>query len=210
MSALVLGLLALSALPLRPEPPSRERELQAIRAEIVRLETRLVRARQEQSGLQGEIAKTDLELKLQESRLSEATAARHLAAEREAAGERQVARLEADLAAARRELGRRLVGLYSLGRQGYLRLFLSLKPDSRLLPSIRLMRYLARRDRESIDRFTAARIELAGERDRLVTRRSEIERWIGQEEKRRRELVRLRGRQTDLLAEARRASQVLA
>jgi septal ring factor EnvC (AmiA/AmiB activator) len=207
---LILGILTLSALPLLPEPPSRERELQAIRAEIARLETRLARAKQEQSGLQGEIAKTDLELELQQGRLAEATAARNLAAERQAAGLRQVARLEADLAAARRELGRRLVGLYSLGRQGYLRLFLSLKPDSRLLPSIRLMRYLARRDRESIDRFAAARAELEGERDRLAARRAEIERWIGQEERRRRELVRLRGRQTELLAEARRESQVLA
>ncbi|MEA2694545.1 MAG: murein hydrolase activator [Acidobacteriota bacterium] len=207
--ALVLFLLALAARPLLPEPPSRERELAAIRAEIARLETRLVRAKQEQSGIQGEIAKTDLELKLQEGRLAEATAARSLAAEQEAAGLRRVAKLEADLAAARRELGRRLVGLYSLGRQGYLRLFLSLKPDSRLLPSIRLMRYLARRDRESIDRFTAARADLAGERDRLATRRAEIERWIGQQQGRRRELVRLRGRQAELLAQARRESQVL-
>jgi septal ring factor EnvC (AmiA/AmiB activator) len=210
VSAGLLGLLALSALPLRPEPPSRERELAALRAEITRLETRLVRARQEQSGREGEIAKTDLELKLQEDRLAEATAARRLAAEQEAAGMRQVATLEAELAAARRELGRRLVGLYSLGRQGYLRLFLALKPDSRLLPSIRLMRYLARRDRDSIDRFTSARAELAGQRDRLAARRAEIERWIGQEETRRRQLVLLRGHQADLLAQVRRESQDLA
>src|SRR5262249_45122314 len=159
--ALVAGLLALSALPLRPEPPSREKELEAIRAEIARLTTRLAQVKQEQSGLQGEIAKTDLELQLEASRLAEATAAQKLAAEQVAAGERQVARLSDQLAAARRELGRRLVGLYSLGRQGYLRLVLSLKPDARLLPSIRLMRYLARRDRQAIDRVTTTRAALA-------------------------------------------------
>lgn len=205
------GLLALAALPLwlRAEPPSREKELAAIRAEISRLETRLARVKQEQSGLQGEIAKTDLELKLQESRLSEATAARKLAVDEEAAGERRVAQLSADLETARKELGRRLVGLYSLGRQGYLRLFLSLKPDSRLLPSVRLMRYLARRDRESIDRVTEARASLAGERDRLAARRAEIETWLGQEQARRRDLVRLRARQADLLAQAKREGQAL-
>ena len=206
----VLGLLALSALPLRPEPPSRERELQALRAEIARLETRLARAQAEQSGREGEIAKTDLQLKLGENRLAEATAARKLAVEQEAEGVRRVAILEAELAAARRELGRRLVGLYSLGRQGYLRLVLSLKPDSRLLPSIRLLRYLARRDRDSIDRFTHAKAELGGQRDRLAARRAEIERWLGQEQERRRELVRLRGHQTELLAAAKRESQDLA
>jgi septal ring factor EnvC (AmiA/AmiB activator) len=208
-SALVVCLLAASALPLRPEPPSREKELAAIRAEIARLETRLIRAKNEQSGLRGEIAKTDLELKLEEERLAEATAARSLAAERVAAGERQVTLLAGELAAARRELGRRLVGLYSLGRQGYLRLFLSLKPDSRLLPSIRLMRYLARRDREAIDRFTTARTQLAAERDRLITRRAEIERFLGQEEARRRDLVRLRRHQEELLAQAQQESQTL-
>src|SRR5262249_44132482 len=151
--ALVSGLLALSALPLRPEPPSRpsrETELESIRAEIARLTARLAQAKEEQSGLQGEIAKTDLELQLEESRLAEALAAQKLAVEQVTAGERQVALLSEQLATARRELGRRLVGLYSLGRQGYLRLFLALKPDARLLPSIRLMRYLARRDREAI------------------------------------------------------------
>jgi len=208
-SALLGGLLALSALPLRPEPPSREKELEAIRAEIARLSDRLARAKQEQSGLQGEIAKTNLELQLEESRLAEATAAERLAAEQVAAGERQVALLTDQLAAARRDLGRRLVGLYSLGRQGYLRLALSLKPDDRLLPSIRLMRYLARRDREAIDRVTTARSELAVERDRLVGRRAEIERLVGQEQARRQELVRLRRHQEDLLAQARKESQTL-
>jgi murein hydrolase activator len=212
-AAWALGLLALSALPLKPEPPSlpsRERELQAIRAEIARLETQLARAKKEESGLQGEIAKTDLELKLQEERLAEVTAARRLAEEQAAAGEREVARLSAELAAAQRELSRRLVGLYGLGRQGYLRLFLALKPDTRLLPSIRLLRYLAYRDRAAIDRATAARAALTGERDRLVERRTAIERSFAQEEGRRRDLVRLRRRQADLLAQAERESQALA
>ena len=52
----------------------------------------------------------------------------------------------------------RLTGLYRLGRQGYFRLFLSLKPDRRLLPLVRLMRYLARRDRAAIDRYQEARV----------------------------------------------------
>ncbi len=128
---------------------------------------------------------------------------------RVAASERAVAALEAALAAARVDLGRRLTGLYRLGRQGYLRLFLSLRPDAQLLPSIRLMRYLARRDRATIDRYTEDRERLASERDRLREARAEGERWIRQERSRRAELVRLRDRQAALLASAEREHQVL-
>src|SRR4029079_17784858 len=42
-----------------------------------------------------------------------------------------------------------------------------------------------------------------------VRRVAEFERWMGKKKKRRREPVRLRGRQTELLAEARRLSQAL-
>ncbi len=141
--------------------------------EIARLTERLAAARKAQSGLQGEIDAVAVELRLQEARLTEATTARDLAARRVAAGEREVARLQGALDTARDDLKRHLTGLYRLGRQGYLRLFLSLKPDRRLLPSIRLMRYLARRDRSAIDRYQEARVNLRRERDQLVARRQE-------------------------------------
>jgi septal ring factor EnvC (AmiA/AmiB activator) len=206
-----MGFLLLLTLvaPLPAQKPSREAELAALRMEIARLTERLSAARKAQSGLQGEIAAAAVELRLQEARLNEATTARDLAARRVAAGEREVARLQGALDTARDDLKRHLTGLYRLGRQGYLRLFLSLKPDRRLLPSIRLMRYLARRDRSAIDRYQEARVNLRRERDQLVARRQETERWIASERTRRQQLVAARHRQETLLAQLQKESQTL-
>jgi len=204
---------AVSPQPSVPPPDSlpAARELAQIRAEIARLQARLERSRRERTGLAGELQTTEVELTLEGRRLAEAVAARDVAAARAAASEREVGDLEAALAATRRDLGRRLTGLYRLGRQGYLRLFLSLRPNAvRILPSIRLMRYLARRDGATIDRYTEDRERLATERDRLRAARAEGERWIVQERARRATLVALRQRQATLLAAAEREHRELA
>jgi septal ring factor EnvC (AmiA/AmiB activator) len=203
-------LLAL-ALPAVPQPPlSREQELDRLRGEIAKLESRLGEARRLQSGLRGELAAADLELRLQEARLAEAAAARDLAVRRAEEGEREVARLEVALEQARQGLRRRLGALYRLGRQGYLRLFLGLRPDERLLPSIRLARYLARRDRAAIGRYQESRQRLALERDRLAAQRAELDRWLAQEQARRRQLAAVRQRKAALLARAEREGRDLA
>jgi septal ring factor EnvC (AmiA/AmiB activator) len=203
-------LLLLSAVvPLPAQKSSREQELAGIRLQIARLTQQLETARRAQTGIQGEIAAVDLDLQLQETRIAEAAAARDLAARRVAAGEREVQRLEGALDEARAGLQRSLTGLYRLGRQGYLRLFLSLKPGQRLLPSVRLMRYLARRDRAAIDRYQEARARLATERDQLVARREETERWIGSERVRRQQLVAVREHKQSLLARFEKESRTL-
>jgi septal ring factor EnvC (AmiA/AmiB activator) len=207
----VLGLLlALTLLsPLPAQKPSRETELAGIRLEIQRLTQKLETAKRAESGLQGEIEAAGLELTLQETRIAEAAAARDLAARRVAEGEREVERLEGELAGARADLQRSLAGLYRLGRQGYLRLFLSLKPDRNLLPSVRLMRYLARRDRAAIDRYQEARVRLARERDQLVARRQETETWIASERLRRQQLVAVRQHKQELVARLQAESRTL-
>ena len=205
------ALLAALALPLYPQAPpgpparsdrisARERELAGLRAEISRLESRLGAARLRKTSLQDELAAADLELKLEETRLAEAMTARDLAARRAAVSELEVARLERAFGDARHDLHSRLAALYRLGRQGYLRLLLALDPDRPLLPSVRLVRYLARRDRQSMDRYRAARADLARERDRLVAERAEREQWIAREEARRGELLAVRARRAELLA----------
>jgi len=207
-------LLGVALAALAPTPPpqagSRARELAQIRAEIAGLEARLAQTRSAATGLEGELQTTGVRLRLEEERLAEAAAARDLAASQAAASERAVADLEVSLAAARADLGRRLAGLYRLGRQGYLRLFLSLKPDARLLPAIRLMRYLAQRDRATVDRYTDDRARLAVQRDRLRAARAEGERWIREERARRAALVALRDRQAALLAAAESEARALA
>lgn len=217
MRRAVWALLLALALPLHPQSSpsrpdrisSRERELAGLRAEIARLEGQLGEARRRQTGLQDQLAAADLELKLQETRLAEAMTARDLAVRRAAASELEVARLERAFAETRRDLHRRLTALYRLGRQGYLRLLLALDPDRPLLPSVRLVRYLARRDRQSMDRYRAARAGLARERDRLVAERAERERWIEREETRRRELLAVRTRRAELLARVRKEEREL-
>jgi septal ring factor EnvC (AmiA/AmiB activator) len=206
-----LGLLILliAVSPLPAQKSSREQELAGIRLRIARLTQQLEAARRAQSGLQGEIAAVDLDLKLQETRIAEAAAARDLAARRVAAGEREVQRLEGALDTARGGLQRSLTGLYRLGRQGYLRLVLSLKPGQRLLPAVRLMRYLARRDRAAIDRYQEAQTRLGAERDHLVARREETERWIGSERVRRQQLVAVREHKQSLLARFEKESRTL-
>jgi septal ring factor EnvC (AmiA/AmiB activator) len=208
------ALLAALALPLYPQSAgrtsARERELAALRAEIGRLEGRVAEARQRQSSLQDELASADLELKLQEARLAEAMTARDLAVRRATASETEVARLELALDETRRDLRGRLAALHRLGRQGYLRLFFALDPERPLLPSIRLVRYLARRDRRAFDGYREARTGLARERDRLVAERAESERWIERESARRAELLAVRSRRATLLARVEREQSALA
>ena len=211
----VLALAALAsggagALEVRPPASSREAELAAIRQEIARLEGRLEQARRQQSGLVGELAAADLGLELEERRLAEAVAAQRAAAERQATSAVQVQRLEGELERSRRAFRHRLTGLYRLGRQGYLRLFFLLKPDQRLLPSIRLMRYLVRRDRESVDRYQQARLLLAAERDRLAGEQRERDAWIERATVRRGELVAARRRKAVVLARVERERRDLA
>jgi septal ring factor EnvC (AmiA/AmiB activator) len=196
--------------PSLAQKQTREEELSTIRKEIAALSSRLEAARRQQAGLRSEVAEADLELRLHETRLAEAVAARDLAARRVEEGEAEVRRLEGTLDAARRGLRSRLTGLYRLGRQGYLRLFLSLKPDQRLLPSVRMMRYLARRDRLAVDRYQEARTRLERERGRLLAQREETESWMRQEEVRRRQLVALRERKAGLLARTEREQRSLA
>lgn len=177
----------------------REAALAQIREEIATLQGQLARLTTKETGLEAELRRTLLELELQEKQLAEATAAYELAAARAAAAEVQVAQLEAALKGIREDLRRRLVGLYRLGRQGYLRLFLSLAPQRDLLPAIRQLRYLVRHDQMTLDRYVTVREELGKERKLLESQRSEMQAWKEQEAARRDKLVGLRRRQESLL-----------
>jgi septal ring factor EnvC (AmiA/AmiB activator) len=196
--------------PASPGERARQAELAALRAEIAELEGRLEQAGRQQTGVEGELAAADLALQLEEKRLAEAVAARDAAAEREAASAAAVGAQEAALAESRSEFQRRLVGLYRLGRQGYLQLFFQLKPDARLLPSIRLMRYLVRRDREAMDRYQEAKEQLARRRDQLGAERQEREGWVGREQANRNGLVAARQRKASVLARLERERSALA
>lgn len=216
-AALCLVLAAVTALPASspadqaaPPEASREEELAAIRAEIARLQERIEQARAEAEGLAGELARLDLELELQQRRTAEAAAAREVAAARAEAATTELANLEASLAELRKELRRKLAGLYGLGRQGYLRLLLAVEPGTDLLAAVRQMRYLVRRDSEAIDEYQDMRTAQSRVRDDLEARRREVEDWRRSEEARRQELLGLRRRHATLLARAEAERETLA
>lgn len=171
---------------------TREAELAEIRTKIDGLRTQVDEIRQREQSLEDRLERVSAELDLQEARLAEATAALEVATLRAAEAETRVAELEADLAEVRDDLRRRLTGLYRLGGRGYLRLFLSIRPDQDLLPALRQLRFLVLRDRRALDRFAEIRDELIAEQDRLESRRAEMAEWRGEESTRRDELASAR------------------
>ncbi|MFQ5350734.1 MAG: murein hydrolase activator EnvC family protein, partial [Thermoanaerobaculia bacterium] len=183
---------------------TRGRELAAIRGEIARLQARLSSVADESRGLSGELERTELSLELQARRLEEAQAARRLSDARLVDLSEAVAGLEVQLEDHRRALQSRLVDLYRLGRQGYLRLLLSVRTRRQLLPAIRSLRYLARRDGMLLGRFLDTRAELSFERQQLVSRQRERELWVNLERERHAELTRMRRRQARLLDQLQR------
>src|SRR4029079_2144227 len=90
-----------------------------------------------------------------------------------------------------------------MGHNGYLRLFMALRPSDSMLPGIRLLRFIARRDSNALESFRAAEAELAVERDGLLKERQEVEAWVAREQSRRGALAQLRTRQKEQLAGSR-------
>ncbi len=183
---------------------ARGQELAAIRGEIARLQARLSSVADESRGLSGELERTGLSLEIQAKRLEEAQAARRLADAHLRRLGGAVAGLEVQLDEHRRALQRRLTDLYRLGRQGYLRLLLAVRTRRQLLPAIRALRYLARRDATLLSRFIDTRAALTVERQELLERRRERQLWVDLESERHGELARLQKKQALLLSQLER------
>lgn len=193
-----------------PDEAARAAELAAIRGEIARLERRLESMQTRQSSLEDELERLGVELALQEQQLAEATAARDLADQKAARAAERIADLRLALQGVRQDLRKRLVGLYRLGRHGYLRLFLSLDPDRELLPAIRQLRFLVRRDREALDRYAVLRDELTAEGALLLSEQEAMAAWERREAERRDSLRTLEQRQQQLLERVNRERRALA
>lgn len=201
----VLGwaFLLVATVPARAaDPDPRVADLERLRGEIAQLQAQLGKAQQRTRSLAGELAATSLQLRLQERRVQEAHTARTLAADRTAAIEAEVGTLERRLVTVRQDLRGRLAGLYRLGRAGYLRVLLALAPGQQVLPAMRQLRYLARRDGELLQTFHDTRDRLAIEQGALTVERQRLEEWVRQEEQRRAGLAKVRARQATLLARA--------
>lgn len=194
-------LLAFAATAQQPST-SQSQELEAIRAEIARLQAELQQVRTRRAGLADELTRVELELDLGRQRLAEAAAAQELLAARIDETAARVERLATAERRARERLQSSLAGLYRLGRGGYLRLALSISSGDDVIDGVRVLRYLARRDARAFERYLDTRARLTVERQGLDEQRQRLESWVENERRRRRELEELRARQTRLLAEA--------
>ncbi len=192
------------------ETRAREAELERIRGEIAELTARLQDVRARTEGLEGELERVSIELDLQQKRVAEAAAAHELARRRVEEAEARIADLQARLDAERTRLESRMAGLYRLGRHGIVRLAFSLEPGDDPVAAIRLLRYLARRDAASVERFEDLRSRLAVERAGLEQERAAAETWLGQQAARRDELARIEDRQRTLIAGAHDEGERLA
>ena len=153
LAALALVLAGAAGVSAQGSASSREQELEVIRGEIARLTARLETVKRSAAGISGELDRLELELELQSQKVAEAASAKAIAEERAAASEAAIAELERRLAEERRKLRDRLTGLYRMGRHGYLRLLLSLTPGEAVLPAVRALRFLARRDAATVASF---------------------------------------------------------
>lgn len=204
LGALLLTAVAVLAADEQAAPRPEAAELVEIRGEIGRLEAELATLRTRTSDLEGQLARLDVELALVERRVAEAATARRLAAAELVEAEAAVRQQDLELGRARGDLGRRLVGLYRLGRQGYLRLLLGASAGKDVVSSVRLVRFLAQRDQGAIAHYEAVRSELAKRRDELQARAREVARWAESEVERQQQLASLRREQVGLLSQAQR------
>lgn len=189
---------------------SREAELETIRDQIMVLQARLNRVRQEATGLRGDLEQTEVALELQRSRLAEAQAARRLAEDSLAEVGGEIANLETRLEDLRASLRQRLIDLYRLGQEGYLRLFLSIQSQDDLLPGIRQVRFLVKRDGGLLAAYEKAHAELAYKRQELAGHDQEVQEWLEAESSRAEQLERLQRRQSRILAELEREDRSLS
>ncbi len=204
LALLCCGCLVLPAL-LAGQPPGgrrsgREEELAEVRAQIEVLRGRLEAISTQQSGLEKDLALVEADLELQQVQVKEATEALALASEQADHAQQRVERLKKELAQARDDLKRSLTALYVLGRHGYWRLFLQLRPDGGLLPSIRSLRFFILRDQQAIAKVEAAETALLEESAFLLARRREVEAWHKDQAARRDSLAETRRRRAEVLA----------
>ena len=178
---------------------TREQELDVLRGEIGRLRAELDKVRSREDSLEDRLEVAKAELALQQARVAEADKELALATAKVETAQAEVASLSADLTGIRDDLRRRLVGLYRLGGQGFLRLFLAMEARDNLLPAIRQLRFLVKRDRLTIDRYVTVREQLTQQREVLVQQLAQVEAWRGHELGRRDELKKIERRRQRLL-----------
>lgn len=183
--------MGLFALATAASGQDRESDLERLRVEISRLEDRISVLDVDAEDLLQRFAQARAEVDLQQARVGEAETAKALTEERRNSSQARVVELESELEGRRRGLTRRVQSISRFGGQGYLRLFLAIDAETELLPALRQLRHLIRRDASAVEAFRAARADLALEIDRLERLEEEAARWLEEEREREQHLERL-------------------
>ena len=197
-------LLLAMALPLRAraeQAEPRSLELEAIRASVGELRAELAELDEVETGVDAELRRIDLELRLQRQMVAEATTERQLTEESLRTSLAKIETLEATVAAARERLTGRILALYKETPTDWLRGLVSVRAPADLFLYLRTLRYLVRRDARALPVYLEERAELAAERDRLEIRERDVLRLVERERLRLAELARAQRRQR-LVAEA--------
>jgi len=158
-------------------PMSRYEELEGLQAEIERLQDQLDALSAEREVADQAHRRVTLELDLQGARWREAEERRLLAEQALVATGAEVERLQKEVDRAEKALRARLGSLYRVGRNGHLRMLLSISSQDGLLPGARTLRYLATRDANDLAQFRDSQEKLKQELETLETQRAERRRW---------------------------------
>ncbi len=179
----------------------RRNELDSIRARTVELRDELAEIESVGTGVEAELRRLELEVRIQRQMVIEATAERALAEEALSLSAQRVEELESATTEARQRLSSRIVALYRAAPADWIRGLLAVEGPTDLLLYLRTLRFLARRDARLLSSYLEERADLAVERDRLESRTREVEKSIRRERARLNELALARRKQ-GLVAQA--------
>jgi len=163
----------------REEKVSDKEKLRRIKEEIKRLKARYEAALSEEKSILGELERLGVAVELRRAELDRLEVELRINRERQREVRRRITKLRKKIDDEKKLLGRKLVFIYKLGRLSYLRMALSMEEAGGFREGYYYLSFLARRDRELIDRFrqdialfTRSKRELKeGERRLLALRR---------------------------------------
>ena len=132
---------------------ARKADLEKIKADIVRLRSRLEQVQQQTKTAQQEFDEADIELGIRTRELEIAEDLEARLVEEQQSIQNQIAALHERIETQKRYLSKRLDALYRLGNLTYLRLFLSIDQRRNPLEAISMLSYLVGRDSRAVTRF---------------------------------------------------------
>ncbi|HWW60719.1 MAG TPA: peptidoglycan DD-metalloendopeptidase family protein [Thermoanaerobaculia bacterium] len=196
-------LLVVLMLPAAHSQPSKNADLDRIRADIRRLRDRLEEVRQKTKSAEQELEEVDLELGIRTRELELALTAEHQLEDEQQALVAEIAALTPRIAKQKNELRKRLVALYRLGGLSYLRILLSVDDVRDPIAAVSMLSYVVSHDSRSIAQFEASQRQLADRHHALDDRRIRVREARFVVEERRRAMMAMHDEKSKLDARLR-------